>query len=96
MSKKNIAERIKVEPEVITEEVKEVVESKSKAPEKVAVVYNCEKLNLRKNPDAKAEIISVLAKNEKLTFKNKVDRDWSHVVTSSGLDGYVMNNYIRL
>lgn len=69
----------------------EVVEPKN------GVVANCVKLNIRKEPDAKAEILGVIpAPSTLVVYEEESTEDFYKVCTFSGIEGYCMKQYINL
>lgn len=83
---------------VATPEIKPVVETVNTVtvPETVeGVVANCAKLNVRVAPNIDADVIGVLdAMSEIEIDVNKSTRDWFHVCTAVGIEGYCMRKYI--
>ena len=72
-------------------------EDKSNEDEvKIAVVTNCTKLNVRKEPSKEAEVLCVIKESEKVTLSNEEAsyEDFYKVITSTGVEGYCMKQYI--
>lgn len=86
----------KVKPSV--EEAEEIIDETFEEPvkvEKIGVVTNCRRLNLRKRPDKTSGIIKELdAGTEVTVVDDKVD-GWFEVTTKYG-DGFVMKDFIML
>lgn len=60
-------------------------------------VYNCTKLNIRKEPITKGNnIVSVLNVNDELYLLKIADNGWYKVKTKDNLVGYVSNKYIMI
>lgn len=61
----------------------------------VGVVANCNSLNVREQPNRKAEVITVLRSGTEVQVDvtNTLDV-WFHVYTATGLDGFCMKEYI--
>lgn len=54
---------------------------------------SAERLNLRKGPTTKSQIVAVLQKGDKLTIKS-TKGEWASVVTPKGQSGWVHSSYI--
>jgi uncharacterized protein YgiM (DUF1202 family) len=61
---------------------------------KFATVTSSGQLNLRKSPTTDSKVLCRLDKGAKLMVEDTRD-NWAHVYTSSGLEGYVMSQYIK-
>lgn len=60
-------------------------------------VFNCNKLNMRKEPEVKpSNIVSVLNSNDEVYLMKQVDNGWYKVKTKDNLVGYVSNKYITI
>lgn len=60
-------------------------------------VFNCTKLNMRKEPEVKANnVVSVLSVNDKVYLMKQADNGWYKVKTKDNLVGYVSNKYITI
>ena len=59
------------------------------------VVANCSKLNLREKPNLNAGVITILNLDTELLIMEIVD-GWVNVCTPEGLEGYVMEEYIKI
>lgn len=82
-----VFETPEVESETIVEE-----EPKQNSMGSVAV----DKLNLRSTPSSKENnIIKELVKDEIVEILEK-NNDWYHVCTASGVEGYVVSDYIQI
>jgi uncharacterized protein YgiM (DUF1202 family) len=74
-------EKVAAEPEVPKEPV-------------MGKVYNCSRLNIRKEPSLDANVLCIVSEGDTLMIED--DRDgWSHVYTSAGIEGYAISNYIE-
>lgn len=90
-----IEEPAVVEP-VIEESIVEEPVVEEPAPKYVVgVVANCNSLNVREQPDRKADVIAVLRSGTEIQvdIENTLDV-WFHVYTATGLDGFCMKEYI--
>lgn len=75
------------------------VEDKPVAPKvnkKAGVVANCDRLNMRKEPSADSEILTVLDRDAKVVVEIISDDTFYKVCAASGLEGYCMKNYIAV
>lgn len=60
-------------------------------------VFNCNKLNMRKDPEVKVDnIISVLNVNDEVYLMKRTTNGWYKVKTKDNLVGYVSNKYITI
>lgn len=60
-------------------------------------VFNCTKLNMRKEPEVKANnVVSVLKVNDEIYLMKQADNGWYKVKTKDNLVGYVSNKYITI
>lgn len=63
---------------------------------KIVKVIGTEFLNVREVGNTNARIICVIEKGDELKLNNPLakDEDWISVTTASGLQGFVMSDYI--
>ncbi len=60
-------------------------------------VFNCTKLNVRKEPKVEADnVVSVLNVNDEVYLMKQTDNGWYKVKTKDNLVGYVSNKYITI
>ena len=60
-------------------------------------VFNCTKLNMRKEPEVKANnVVSVLSVNDEVYLMKQAENGWYKVKTKDNLVGYVSNKYIAI
>ena len=60
-------------------------------------VFNCSKLNMRKEPKAEANnVVSVLSLNDEVYLLKAADNGWYKAKTKDNLLGYVSNKYITI
>lgn len=77
--------------EVADEIVEQVVEPKH------GIVTDCNRLNVRKEPDAKAEIAIVIDAATDLTiFEEESTEDFYKVRTADGVEGYCMKRFVTI
>lgn len=61
------------------------------------IVANCVKLNVRKKPDAKAAVVAILDRDEKVTVDTANSTDgWFKVAFGSVKEAYCMKDYIKI
>lgn len=64
-------------------------------PPRVATVYKCNKLNLRKGPTFMSEVVGVYdAKTEVIIISMRGDSDFAEVRTPDGKTGYMCKKYL--
>lgn len=74
-------------------------ETESEPEQVYGVVCNCERLNVRKMPEAspETEVLCVLEKGERVLIDEAKSTDeWFGVCTESGIDGFCMKDFIRI
>lgn len=60
------------------------------------IVVNCERLNVRKQPNDKSEVLSIIDKSDEVKVDLNVNNElWFKVVLSDG-EGYCMKKYINI
>lgn len=86
------------EPEVEQLAMDEVVaDSAVEDVTQVGVVVGCSKLNIRKEPSIKAEVIGQIPLNSKIVvYSDEVYQDFYRICTYSGVEGYCMKKFINL
>ncbi len=63
----------------------------------IGKVFNCTKLNVRKEPKVEADnVVSVLNVNDEVYLMKQTDNGWYKVKTKDNLVGYVSNKYITI
>ena len=84
--------------EVIPEEKPEEKPVVKEEPVKVTgIISGCDKLNVRKSPNLKAERITIVSKGDKVTIdKKKSNKNWYRITTASGSYGYCMREYVTV
>ena len=71
------------------------VEVKSREGDKVKVVTQSGNLNIRQGPGTEQYLVGKAEKGEVLTLLNKVDKQWWHVRTNEGVEGYCYAQYLE-
>lgn len=75
--------------------VEEVVESE--IVEEIGVVFNCQKLNIRKEASKDSEVVKVVdVKTELLVNITESTEKFYKVCLASGLEGYCMKEFISI
>lgn len=63
-------------------------------------VINCDRLNVRDQPNSNSAIICVLVNNTKVViepdYQLAEENDWFHITTEVGVDGFVKSEYIEV
>ena len=58
-------------------------------------VINCEKLNIRVEPDITSDVLTIVNKGSKLTIlKSESNEDWYSVRTEDDIEGFCMKKYV--
>ena len=84
--------------EAVEEALAEVVVETVSEPEVVmGTVFNCQKLNIRKEPRVNADILCVVpAGTELCVCQDNSTGEWLNVTTEAGINGYCMKAYISV
>lgn len=73
------------------------VEPKIDAPKEVtAVVCNCKKLNVRKNPEMNARVLMMINEEDRVTVTGDPINNFYSVITESGTKGYCVKDYLKI
>lgn len=65
--------------------------------EKIGVVSNCEKLNVRVAPRLDADVLTIIDKNTEVVLCEKQPKkDWYRVRIEDGTEGFCMKEYISV
>lgn len=90
-------DEIVMEQSVIEEVVPEATEEPKAAEFLDGIVHNCVKLNVRRNPSIKSDVITVLNEQDQIKVKD-VDAlgDWYFVQLPNGEEGFSMKKYIAV
>ncbi len=88
-----------VEP--VVEPVTEPVVSEPKQPEapqiRKAIVCNCTKLNVRKNPFSNADVLEIINADAEVEVRNPDAKGKFYPVrTESGIEGFCMKEYLKM
>ena len=84
---------------------KDVVVEKNETTEKqpkvreprTGVVTDCVKLNIRKSPASDATILAEIPVGTKVQiFDKESTKDFHHVCTATGIDGFCMKKFIKI
>lgn len=104
MSKKNYAKYAKKQDEeiinesiVVEKDVEPVVEDNLVSENKIGIVTNCVRLNVRKEPKTDAAIVCEIDnKTEVEIYENESTREFYKVCMASGIEGFCMKKYITI
>lgn len=78
--------------EVVEEVIEEVV---NEAPKAVGHISNCEKLNIRTEPNANGEVVTILPVGTELSIDLSESNDeWYKICTLHGIEGYCMKKFV--
>ena len=78
-------------------EVTESAEPKIDVPKEVtAVVCNCKKLNVRKNPEKDAKVLMMIDEEDIVTVTGDLINNFYPVITESGIKGYCVKDYLKI
>lgn len=61
---------------------------------KTYFITNCNSLNMRNQPNKDGRVLCVLKSGAEVVVENISD-GWAHIYLSSGIDGYVMEEYLK-
>lgn len=86
--------KTELEKEVQTSPVKIPEVSLSKGVYPKATVIGCIKLNVRSAPNKLGNILAVIDQGSNMLVRSTKDY-WAHIYTDSGIDGYVMEEFIK-
>lgn len=91
----------KKENTTIVESVEEVVNDTPVVEEKVVVyigkVRDCDKLNVREEPNIEAKVVCKLDKLSEVKIdKSNSTKDFYKILTSTGVSGYCMKKYMSI
>lgn len=95
-----VAEPVKEVEGIITNQIDEPAQ-KNQSVEPVkevkGIVVDCVRLNVRKNPEPKAEILcAVDAKQDLLIDEANSTADFYKVCTAAGIEGYCMKKFVAI
>lgn len=82
--------------EIVEESTTPVEEVTEAMPTPVGVVSNCSKLNIRKKPNIKSDIVIVVDAKTQLEINEGKSKDWYKVTVKAGVEGYCMKKYVTL
>ena len=79
------------------DETAEVIEPIESVKTHTGVVYNCEKLNIRKSASKDSDVVTVVdAGSELLIDSAKSTYNFYKVCTASGIEGYCMSEFVKV
>lgn len=82
--------------EVVEAPVENVVEVPVEKPKVITgVVSGCERLNVRSNPDASADVLCTIDRGTEVVIDKKGStKDFYKICTAAGVDGFCMKQFI--
>lgn len=90
---------VKTEEQIVEETVVETPKAEEELIEvktSFGIVTGCSRLNVRKKPNEKADVIKVINANDKvMIFDDESTKDW-YKVTVSGVEGFCMKRFITI
>lgn len=79
------------------DETAEVIEPIEEVKTHAGVVYNCEKLNIRKSASKDSDVVTIVdAGSELLIDSAKSTYNFYKVCTASGIEGYCMAEFVKV
>lgn len=97
-TEEQIIEETTVEASVAEKKCEDVLRVEaSEVKTSVGVVTGCTRLNIRKKPNVKAEVIKVINANDKITiFDDKSNKDWYCIHAGYKTEGFCMKKFITI
>ena len=102
-SKKNYnkisTDKVKTESENLAPVVEESLVDAPAEPvikNKIGVVCNCEKLNVRSKPTTKSDVVCIIAKGTEVEINDDKSTKGFYNVTSKDFTGFCMKQYISI
>ena len=80
----------------IIEETVEIQEEPKTGEFLDGVVFNCIKLNVRKEPSLDSEVITVLNETDRVKIEAIDNSQWYHIQLPNGEEGFSMKKYIAV
>ena len=62
----------------------------------IATVANCDRLNVRTQPNKEGKVLCILDKGDLLGAYTPINDEWLNVITSTGIEGFVMKEFIEI
>ena len=89
---------VKAEEQIVEETTVETPVVEVEEPKAlIGVVTGCTRLNVRKKPNVKADVVKVIdAKDEVQIFENESNKEWYWVVTKDETTGFCMKKFITV
>ena len=79
------------------DETVEVIEPIESVKTHTGVVYNCEKLNIRKSASKDSDVVAVVDVGSELLIDTaKSTYNFYKVCTASGIEGYCMSEFVKV
>lgn len=78
-----------------TKPIDETTESIETVKTRIGVVYNCEKLNIRRSASKHSDVVAVVDVGSELLIDSiRSTHDFYKVCTASGIEGYCMSEFV--
>lgn len=94
---------VQPEPEVVEpvatepEQTVDLIIEKTEPETRKAIVHNCVKLNVRENPNPKADVLMTINAGDEVTiYPNRSVGNYYSVYTESGIEGYCVKDYLKM
>ena len=94
-SKSKKAEKVE-EPKEVKEVVEEVVESVPEVVQPKEGIVNCNKLNVRIEPNKDGAVLTVISKGDAVKVLEDSNKEFYKVIISNGSEGYCMKKFIEV
>ena len=93
----SVIEKPVIEEQMIEEQVVEESIVEEPVVFKTGIVIDCSKLNVRKEPNANAQVVTVINVEEKVTINEKEStKDFYKIYTANSIEGYCMKKFIAV
>lgn len=92
-------EEVTIVEETVVAPVEETIVApvEEKVPVYIGKIKDCDKLNVREEPNVDAKILCKLDKLSEVQIdKSKSTKDFYKILTSSGVNGYCMKKYMSI
>lgn len=78
-----------------TKPVDKVSEEVKETKQRIGIVSNCERLNVRKNPEKDADVLCVLEVGSEVMVTDDIS-EFYKVITGAGIEGYCIKQFIKV
>ena len=80
----------------VDEKVEAVVNEPTPETTKIGIVVDCSRLNVRKSPNLKADVLCEIKTSVEVTILSESKKDFYKVVLKDGTEGYCMKKHIKI